>query len=221
MGYNISVYICNVNISIIYFYGFVNRFPYGLNIWGRFVMSEKGSSRKTEALRLSNEELKRLTRESIQDALIILMGKKEYSEISVTEIVQKAGVSRTAYYRNYSSKDDVLEHFLNEAISVIYDAMKEFNYDTDEYGFWLTMFKNILPYADTLRLLFRRGFGEKIENGMLTLMLAEYDELTEKDKYVECFWCGAVCSVIRQWVADDMLLPPESMAEICCKIEGK
>lgn len=143
-------------------------------------MSENGRDLKAEALRLSNEELKRLTRESIQNALIILMGKKEYSEISVTEIVKKAGVSRTAYYRNYSSKDDVLEHFLNEVISVIYNAMKEFNYDTDEYGFWLTMFKNILPYADTLKLLFRGGFGEKIENGMLTLMLANMTSLPRR-----------------------------------------
>lgn len=184
-------------------------------------MSENGRDLKAEALRLSNEELKRLTRESIQDALIILMGKKEYSEISVTEIVKKAGVSRTAYYRNYNSKDDVLDHFLNEVISVIYSAMSEFDYETNEYGFWLTMFENILPYADTLKLLFRGGFGEKIENSMLTLMLAEYDELTEKDKYVECFWCGAVCSVIRQWVSDSMPQSPESMAEICCRIEGK
>lgn len=182
-------------------------------------MSKKINDRKSEALRLSNEALKKITQESIQDALIILMGKKEYSEISVTEIVKKAGVSRTAYYRNFSSKDDVLEHFLNEVISVVYAAMNRFDYETNKKIFWLTMFENIMPYANVLKLLFNNGFGDKIENGMLKLMLDEYDILSENDKYVECFWCGAVCSVIRQWIVDDMAQSPENMAEICCNIK--
>lgn len=182
-------------------------------------MSEKTNDRKAEALRLSNEELKKITRESIQDALIILMGKKEYSEISVTEIVKKAGVSRTAYYRNFSSKDDVLEHFLTEVISVIYAAMNRFDYETNKHNFWLTMFENIMPYADTLKLLFNNGFGDRIEKGMLKFTLSEYYELSENDKYMECFWCGAVCSVIKQWITDGMTQPPEKMAEICCNIE--
>ena len=46
--------------------------------------------------------------ESITTALLELMAKKDFSKISITEIVQKAGVSRVTYYRHFDSKEDVL-----------------------------------------------------------------------------------------------------------------
>lgn len=49
-----------------------------------------------------------IVRESIETALIQLMEKKPFGEITISEIVEKAGVSRVSYYRNYYYKEDVL-----------------------------------------------------------------------------------------------------------------
>jgi len=49
-----------------------------------------------------------IVRESIETALIQLMEKKPFGEITISEIVEKAGVSRVSYYRNYFYKEDVL-----------------------------------------------------------------------------------------------------------------
>ena len=49
-----------------------------------------------------------LTKESIFTALMILMEKKDFKEISITEITKKAGVSRMAFYRNYDEKEDII-----------------------------------------------------------------------------------------------------------------
>ena len=46
---------------------------------------------------------------NIVRALIELMQKKNYSDISVSEITALAGVSRISYYRNYDSKEDILD----------------------------------------------------------------------------------------------------------------
>lgn len=184
-------------------------------------MSEKTIIANMEVLRLNNEQSNKITRKCIQDALIILMNKKPYAEITVTDIVKKAGVSRTAYYRNYNSKDDVLENYINEIISAIYKSMSKFDYNLREYDFWLTMFENLIDYADKLKLLFCNGFSEKIENGIYFSTIAEYQTVSERDKYIERFWSGAICSVIKQWVNDDMKEPPQNMANICCHIENK
>ncbi len=48
----------------------------------------------------------------IYQALVALMDKKPYDQITITDITKKAGVSRMAFYRNYQSKDDILmDHF--------------------------------------------------------------------------------------------------------------
>ena len=50
----------------------------------------------------------RLAIDCIYEALIQLMEKKDYKDITITDITRKAGVSRMAYYRNYADKDEIL-----------------------------------------------------------------------------------------------------------------
>lgn len=57
----------------------------------------------------SNKESNQLTRESIETALVFLLEKKDLKQISISELVKKAGVSRNAFYRNYKSKEEILE----------------------------------------------------------------------------------------------------------------
>lgn len=53
----------------------------------------------------------RRVRQRMVEALLTLMETKRFSEISVTDIVTQAGVARQSYYRNFSSKDAILEEF--------------------------------------------------------------------------------------------------------------
>ena len=62
---------------------------------------------KKEVLRMNNKESNQLTRECLQLALMHLMGEHPYEKITVSEIVRRAGVSRTAFYRNYTDKEDI------------------------------------------------------------------------------------------------------------------
>ena len=54
---------------------------------------------------------------NIVRALTELMQKKNYSDISVSEITALAGVSRISYYRNYDSKEDILTESLESLMT--------------------------------------------------------------------------------------------------------
>lgn len=45
----------------------------------------------------------------MEDALLKLMETENYREITIQEITDNAGLSRRTFYRNYSSKDEILE----------------------------------------------------------------------------------------------------------------
>jgi AcrR family transcriptional regulator len=47
------------------------------------------------------------TRELLQQALIELIGEREYDAITIQEIVDRANVGRTTFYLHYSSKDEL------------------------------------------------------------------------------------------------------------------
>ena len=49
-----------------------------------------------------------IVRESIETAIIELQNKKPIDKITITEIVNNAGVGRISFYRNYYYKEDVL-----------------------------------------------------------------------------------------------------------------
>lgn len=75
-------------------------------------MSERKISPKSlKNLYESNREANQLTKEAIETALLFLLEKKEMKHISVSELVRKAGVSRNAFYRNYKSKEEILEAY--------------------------------------------------------------------------------------------------------------
>ncbi len=64
-----------------------------------------------------------LAKECIISAILILTKDKPLSSISVTELCEKAGVSRMTFYRNYNS----IEEIFLEALYEIFD-----NYRNDE-----------------------------------------------------------------------------------------
>ncbi|MBL6537400.1 TetR/AcrR family transcriptional regulator [Streptococcus suis] len=81
-------------------------------------MSErKISPQSLKNLTKANQEMNQLTRESIETALLFLMEKKDLKQISISELVKKAGVSRNAFYRNYKSKEEILEVYYERTSS--------------------------------------------------------------------------------------------------------
>ena len=47
----------------------------------------------------------------ITDALFELLKTKELSKITVTELIQKAGVCRASFYRNFYLTEDVIRQY--------------------------------------------------------------------------------------------------------------
>jgi AcrR family transcriptional regulator len=55
-----------------------------------------------------SEAQKRITKEAVLGALVKLLAQKPFAKITITEITKVAGVSRTAFYRNYAAKEDIV-----------------------------------------------------------------------------------------------------------------
>lgn len=56
------------------------------------------------------------TMQKITEALFSLMKRDSFSEITILQICQEAQVSRAAYYRNFETKEDIIEYAIIEKI---------------------------------------------------------------------------------------------------------
>ena len=54
-----------------------------------------------------NLSFNQTVREAIALSLIFLMKTKPFSQITISEIAQKAGVSRSSIYRNFNTKEEI------------------------------------------------------------------------------------------------------------------
>ena len=67
----------------------------------------------------------RKTRESIFKAFTKLLSKKDFSQITVGEIIDKADVGRATFYSHFETKDFLLKALCEELFCHIFDAMSE------------------------------------------------------------------------------------------------
>lgn len=165
-------------------------------------------------LREHNEKLNKLISESLQQALILLMEKKDYRDISITELCKKAGVSRMAFYSNYETKDNLLE-------TIVLDVNKRFIAkvgspfrDYVDVNWYITLFNTAAEFANTLRLIFRAGFKYKYISIINSLVLHD-ENISDKERYTRLMWSGGITNTIINWLESGMTTQIPKIAAFC------
>lgn len=153
------------------------------------------------------------SRKQITDALLKLMGEHPYEEISVKQIVLETGLVRKTFYRNFSSKDDVLCAYVD---SIIYDYISALKGATDPLS---VIFDFCKKNRKLIKLLQK--------NGLMHLFLLRLNEVIPKVNatadmsgnpfaermtgldadYLIAFNIGAVWNVINMWAQRGMREP--------------
>lgn len=178
--------------------------------------AKSSSAKKTEGLRQYNENLNGVVIESMQEALIILLKEKEFSKITVTDLCKKAGVSRMAFYNNFTSMEELLKSVVTEYSSKLYNGLSS-PFTTDVTVEWYEkLFSNIKNNAEFLKVLFNADFKHKFLN-IINNILITSEDLTDKDRYPRILWAGAMCNAVICWIESGMTVPTEEFAAICYK----
>ena len=97
------------------------------------------------------------SKSALSQALLSLMLQKDFNEISIQEITNRAGLSRQTFYTNFEKKEDILKYLLN-CLFDKYLKQLEAQKITPEY-FMIDYLAFWDDSRDFLTLLFRRGMG--------------------------------------------------------------
>ena len=150
-------------------------------------------------------------------ALLNLMSTTDYNEITVSEICRAAGLDRRTFYRNFNSKNDVLEQYVavlgNEYLANCRtkEQPDRFSATRAFFEFWQTHM-NFVKTVVTCGLsdfVFHRFESFIYENRAL---LSGVQDGTAQNKYALAYRIGGFWHVMLAWVADGAALPPEELA---------
>lgn len=175
----------------------------------------QGTSDRQEGLRLSNQESKRLTRESLQTALIYLMGEKDFDKITITELVKRAGISRTAFYRNYNTKDDILVEMMEQFIEGVTRSFYQREYRNNIKKWYLDTFSAVKENAAYVQMLMQADISQSKVFGPGSLLEKIIPSRSVERHYRILALEGAFLTILINWFRDGMKESCEYMAEFC------
>ena len=175
---------------------------------------------KNEILKMSNMESNLFTKECICTALLSLMATETFDHITVTSIINRAGVSRGGFYRNYKAKEDVLEEICEELFQYILDFITEHDLYENTKKWYEDLFRSIAENAEIFQLLIKaqvpRNIVLKFDEGRILHKLQKSDSPMEQ--YRAAAIGRALTEVVVIWFRNGMQESPEEMAEMLLKL---
>lgn len=175
----------------------------------------KMSPKSLENLKKSNQESNAITKESLEISLLQLLEKKDLPRITISELVHRAGVSRSAFYRNYSSKEEILEGIFKTSIQRMVAPLSKYNFKTELYQIWLALFKGAKKEAYIISLALDYNMEKLLEQAVFEFLEnRSKNRKKEIGSYLHSFWSSALVSVLSKWIKDGMKVPAEKIAKL-------
>lgn len=148
----------------------------------------------------------------IADSLLILMETNDFQNITVGEIVKKAGVNRSTYYRHFDKKEDVILYFLDNISKDILEWENGKKLDFKEH--LIKVYEHYYKHKKQMLTIYNSGLSTLFLDILKKYLGA--DEHKDKQisvQYDIAFHIGGTFNHFLLWFSRDMIDTPEVMAK--------
>lgn len=121
------------------------------------------------------------TRQTIRNALISLMSEKELSDITISELSERAQINRKTFYRHYGAISDVITEFEDELLSDFADILKTSNTSIFEIGSVLREISALISGNQEYFVKLLKLNPELFSSGRVKAMLRRAVEIALRD----------------------------------------
>jgi len=159
-------------------------------------------------------------------SLLELLSEKPYNKITITEITSTAQLARRTFYRNFDSKEDILDMYIQKLCDEYINLLKEekilkiqtvakvyFDFWNKHLNFLILIEKNNLWYMVLQKYnqylpMIHKKFNDNKE---------EYQNNNTLE-YVLAFSAGGFWNMLIKWVHEGAKKTPNEMAELINEI---
>lgn len=138
----------------------------------------------------------------IAESFLEILATKPAGEITITEIVQKANVSRMAYYRHFNSKENIVEFFLEEIVQSEMSCDADGCLDLWSQTHCKEFFVVMLKYSKRILMLLERGYAGLIFDfiNQKNIQFAGNMSVSSIDRYDLYYMSGASFAGAIMWL---------------------
>ena len=180
------------------------------------------------------------TLQALRTALLELIKEKDYDEISIEEITERANVGRTTFYLHYKDKEDLL---MEEFSTIMYERAQVLS--EIPFSVWLPIseedleknialqplllvFEHIHNNSELYNLLLKSTNSSKIIERIRQISTDAIVQFVETKietdpipllsevpiEFFAAFFSGALISIVGWWIREDMRHSPEDVTNM-------
>ena len=161
--------------------------------------------------KLANRQVK----DRLLAALVEFAGRKDWSKVTVTELVEQAGVARASFYRNFASVEELVDYGIRQVTERYHAGKPEGREGFRDRALVEYKFRF---YQDNAKLVlaFHRA---KAATALLDLVtdceIAAWGDMPLRSpaRYEVYFYAGAFYNVLLCWLESGAKESPETMAD--------
>lgn len=164
-------------------------------------------------MRKGNLERNTYVREQIIQATIGLLNVKEMKQISISDITDKAQVSRVSFYRNFESKEEIIKTHIGKMLLDWNNNSPEVKDKKNDDEKLASLFGMLKENDTFILLLSKRGLLDLLRD-VLKELYGPKPEYPNLGAYFAAFIFYGIYGWIEEWVTRGMPESAEEMAEL-------
>ena len=154
-------------------------------------------------------------RDQLLAALIEFAGRKDWSKVTVTELVEQAGVARASFYRNFSSVEDLVDYGIRQVTQRYHEGMPTTDGNPRSRERIEYQFRFYQEHADLVLAFHHAKAGTSLLDLITDCEIEARGDMpaSSLSRYELYFSAGAFYNVLLCWLEAGMPEPPDVMAE--------
>jgi len=167
---------------------------------------------------IENEDRRvRKTRKLIQDALFSLMQEYPYHKLRISQITERADISRSTFYLHYQTKEDLLLSIVDEIIDQYFKAIDQMDNRSKVSPSHL-LFLNWKQNIEKMKLILDAGMEYRSYHPLRTFNQQRgyhpHSRNNLLDDYIRTLLDGAAFALLIRWTQDNASIPVNQMEQL-------
>lgn len=152
------------------------------------------------------------SKEAISNSLMQLLKEKEYFKITIQDIVDRAKVSRMAFYRNFNDKDEIIKYYLDNITDNFIKSSKII-YDPNNFSTYIIkLFTHLENNKDIGILLYKANMIHYLKNEFDRIFLSKAN--SQSEEYHSAFLSGGLYNIYYYWIKNNCKETPKQLSAI-------
>ena len=127
-------------------------------------------------------------------------------------------MSRMTYYRNYSSKDDIIVQYIDDVANSIHEVIIQTGVNSDVFTYFKILFENLGVHSDIVLVGYNAHLGDLILDAINRNMLLTYPPSSNDPfkAYKRHYYAGAFFNILIEWLKGGKKESPDDLARFIC-----